>query len=139
MAKKTDTNKAERLYWGKSYSKLPELDFVSIHRESYQRFLDEGIGQLIAEINPVSDFTGKNWELTLGKYSFGESKYTASTAALKGVTYDCPIRIQATLLNKRTNETTTQEVFLGEVPVMTPAGTFVINGIERVVIHQLVR
>lgn len=62
-----------------------------------------------------------------------------ASAELKGVTLDCPIRVQATLLNKRTNETTTQEVFLGEVPVMTPSGTFIINGIERAVIHQLVR
>ncbi len=140
MAKKNSTITASpRLYWGKSYFKLPELNFVSIHQESYKQFLDEGIGQLISEITPVSDFTGKNWELSLGKYTFGEPKYDAATAALKGVTYDMPIRIQATLLNKRTGEITTQEVFLGEVPVMTPAGTFVINGIERVVIHQLVR
>ncbi len=140
MAKKSTTIlTTPRLYWGKSYFKLPELNFVSIHQESYKQFLDEGIGQLLSEITPVSDFTGKNWELSLGKYTFGEPKYDAATAALKGVTYDMPIRIQATLLNKRTSETTTQEVFLGEVPVMTPAGTFVINGIERVVIHQLVR
>ena len=140
MAKKTTTSiNSERLYWGKTYPSLPELDFVSIHRESYQKFLDEGIGGLIGEISPISDFTGKNWELTLGKYSFSEPKYNAATAALKGVTFDMPIRIQATLLNKRTGETTSQEVFLGEVPVMTPSGTFIINGIERAVIHQLVR
>lgn len=139
MAKKTTTKKTERLNWGKAYSSLPELDFVSIHKESYAKFLNEGIGDLLAEINPISDFTGKNWELSLGKYSFGQPKYTVALAALKGVTLDCPIRVQATLLNKRANETTTQEVFLGEVPVMTPSGTFIINGIERAVIHQLVR
>ena len=130
---------SKRLYWGKIYSSLPELDFVSIHKESYQKFLDEGIRELVSEISPVADFTGKNWELTFGKYSFGEPKYTASQAALKGVTFDMPIRIAAKLLNKKTGEVTEQEVFLGEVPVMTPAGTFIINGIERVVIHQLVR
>ena len=140
MAKKFEPNKnLPRLNWGKSYSSLPELDFISIHKESYERFLNEGIGELIAEVNPISDFTGKNWELSLGKYSFGEPKYNVASAELKGVTLDCPIRVQATLLNKRTNETTTQEVFLGEVPVMTPSGTFIINGIERAVIHQLVR
>jgi len=139
MPKKNKAISTERLYWGKSYSSLPKLDFVSIQSESYQKFLDEGIIELINEINPVSDFTGKNWELTLGKYSFGKSKYTASLAAVKGVTYDMPVKIQAKLLNKQTGEVTSQEVFFGEVPVMTPSGTFVINGIERVVINQLVR
>jgi DNA-directed RNA polymerase subunit beta len=130
---------SERLYWGKSYPSLPELDFVSIHSESYQKFLDEGIGELLTEISPVADFTGKNWELSFGKYVFGQPKYSAETAALKGVTFDMPIRVEARLLNKRTGEVTAQEVFLGEVPVMTPAGTFIINGIERAVVHQLVR
>lgn len=139
MAKKlTPRQFSDRLYWGKNYA-APRLDFVSIQRESYQWFLDEGIGQLIAEINPIADFTGKNWELSLGMYSFGKPKYTASQAAVKGVTYDMPIRLQARLLNKQTGEVTTQEVFFGEVPVMTPSGTFIINGIERVVISQLVR
>ncbi len=127
------------LYWGKQYHDLPTLDFTSIQSESYQKFLDEGIGELIAEINPVTDFTGKNWELTLGKYSFSKPKYTAAEAGRKGITYDMPIRIEAKLLNKQTSEVTSQEVFFGEVPVMTPSGTFVINGIERAVINQLVR
>ena len=127
------------VYWGKNYTSLPKLDFLSIQLDSYKKFLNEGMGQLISEISPVSDFTGKNWELAFGKYSLGKSKYTAAMASTKGVTYDVQIRIEATLRNKQTNETTTQEVFFGEVPVMTPAGTFIINGIERVVINQLVR
>jgi DNA-directed RNA polymerase subunit beta len=139
MAKKAKNAAPERYFWSKSYPPLPKLDFVSVQTESYQRFLDEGIGELVTEINPISDFTGKNWELTLGKYSFGKPKYTAREAAAKGQTFDMPIKIQAKLLNKQTNETTTQEVFFGEIPVMTPAGTFVINGIERVVVNQLVR
>jgi len=131
--------KKERLYWGKTYPSLPKMDFVSIQKESYDQFLHQGMRDLINEISPVSDFTGKNWELTLGEYSFGKSKYTAESAELKGVTYDIPVRIEARLLNKQTGEVTTQEVFFGELPVMTPQGTFVINGIERVVINQLVR
>ncbi|MCL4390354.1 MAG: DNA-directed RNA polymerase subunit beta [Patescibacteria group bacterium] len=138
MPKKT-AKVTDRLYWGKHYPDLPPLNFIAIQQESYQKFLHETIGELIAEINPISDFTGKNWELSLGQYSFGKSKYTAASAALKGVTYDMPIRIQAQLLNKQTGETTNQEVFFGEVPVMTPSGTFIINGIERAVINQLVR
>lgn len=128
-----------RSYWGRTYPSLPEMDFVSIQKESYDQFLNEGMKALISEITPVSDFTGKNWELTLGEYSFGKPKYTAESAAIKGVTYDMPVRIQAKLLNKQTGEVTEQEVFFGELPVMTPQGTFVINGIERAVINQLVR
>lgn len=147
MAKETKTTNGHlnnkrfsaRLYWGKNYPSLPTLDFISVQSESYEQFLNEGISQLISEISPISDFTGKNWELTLGKYTFGKSKYSASQAGVKGVTYDMPIRIEAKLLNKQTGEVTSQEVFFGEVPVMTPSGTFIINGIERGVINQLVR
>lgn len=135
----TRNEPVKRVYWGKSYPSLPTLDFVSVQRDSYQQFLDEGMGDLISEISPVSDFTGKNWELTLGKYTYGKPKYSASQAALKGVTFDMPVRIEARLLNKQTGEVTSQEVFFGEVPVMTPSGTFVINGIERGVVNQLVR
>lgn len=131
--------KTKRLYWGRTYPSLPNLDFISLQRESYDQFLNEGIRDLIDEVNPISDFTSKNWELSLGDYAFGKPKYTPSTALVKGVTYDMPIRIQARLLNKQTGDVTAQEVFFGEVPVMTPSGTFVINGIERAVINQLVR
>ncbi len=135
-----DTSSSNRrLYWGSSYPSLPDLDFSSVHLESYKKFLDEGIAELLAEVSPIADFTGKNWELSIGQYTFGESKYTADLAKVKGVTYDMPIRVQTSLLNKRTGEITSQEVFLGEVPIMTPSGTFIINGIERVVIHQLIR
>ncbi len=132
-------NAKPRLYWGRTYPSLPEMDFVSIQRESYEQFLKEGMRSLIDEVSPISDFTGKNWELTLGEYTFGKPKYTAESSELKGVTYDMPVRIEARLLNKQTGEVTTQEVFFGELPVMTPQGTFVINGIERVVVNQLVR
>lgn len=118
-----------RVYWGRKYSGVPKLDFVSIQKESYDLLLNEGMRDLIREINPISDFTGKNWELTLGDYTFGKPKYSPSQALTKGVTYDMPVRIQAKLLNKQTGETTNQEVFFGLMPVMTPSGKFIINGI----------
>lgn len=135
----TSKNLTPREYWGKTYPSLPTLDFISVQSQSYQQFLTEGIRDLIAEISPISDFTGKNWELSLSNYTFGKPKYSASQAALKEVTFDMPVRIEARLLNKQSGEVTTQEVFFGEVPVMTPSGTFVINGIERAVVNQLVR
>jgi DNA-directed RNA polymerase subunit beta len=132
----------ERKYWGRTGVTLPELDLTKVQRESYQAFLDTGIREALDEINSergIEDFTGKNWSLKFGAYHFGKSKYTPSQAKRKAVTYDMPLRVEATLLNKRTNEEQTQEVFLGDIPRMTEAGTFIINGIERAVVTQLVR
>ncbi len=131
-----------RQYWGRTGVNLPELDLTSVQRESYQEFLDKGIREALDEINAqngIEDFTGKNWSLKFGEYHFGKSKYTPSQAKKKAVSFDMPIRVEATLKNKRTGEEQTQEVFLGDIPKMTSAGTFIINGIERAVVTQLVR
>jgi len=102
-------------------------------------FLDHGIRELLDEISPVEDFTGKNWSLSFGGYVFGKPPHTAREALEKGVTYDMPLRVEATLTNKQTGRSITQEVFLGDIPAVTENGTFVINGIERCVVNQLVR
>jgi DNA-directed RNA polymerase subunit beta len=135
-------SKAPRQYWGKTGTTLPELDLTKVQRESYQEFLDHGIGEALQEINGdkgIEDFTGKNWSLSFGTYSFGKPKYTPSQAKKKAVSYEIPLRVEATLKNKRTGEEQPQEVFLGDIPKMTSAGTFIINGIERAVVTQLVR
>lgn len=128
-----------RLYWGKDYSPLPQLDLTAIQKDSYNYFLEKGIADLLKEISPISDFTGKNWILEIGDYFFGKGKYSSVMAMEKGVTYDIPLKASVKLTNKQTGETTAQEVFLGDIPSMTSAATFVINGIERAVINQLVR
>jgi len=136
------SSKRTRQYWGRTGVALPELDLTKVQRESYQEFLDKGIREALDEINAergIEDFTGKNWSLKFGAYHFGKSKYTPSQAKRKAVTFDMPLRVEATLLNKRTGEEQTQEVFLGDIPRMTDAGTFIINGIERAVVTQLVR
>jgi DNA-directed RNA polymerase subunit beta len=133
---------AKRDNWGTDHRLLPELDLISLQLESYTEFLKAGIAESLAEINGekgIEDFTGKNWALSFGEYRFGEAKYVPAQAKLKAVTYDVPLYVQATLLNKRTGEEQTQEVFLGDVPKMTSVGTFIINGIERAVVTQLVR
>ncbi len=131
--------KNTRLYWGKKRSSLPELDLTKIQRDSYQWFLQEGIREILEQVSPIKDFTGKNWELSFGKYTFGKSKHTPAQARDKSLTYEMPLRVTASLLNKQTNETTKQEVFLGDIPRMTSNGTFIINGVERAVVNQLVR
>ncbi len=129
----------ERQYWGKIEKALPELDLLSIQRESYKWFIEEGIREVISEISPISDFTGKNWELALGEYKLGEPKITEELALLKGLTFFTPLTVEATLVNKKTGKSVRQNVFLGEVPKMTDRGTFIVNGIERVIVSQIVR
>ncbi len=134
--------KFQRQNWGKQHAVVPELDLVRLQLESYQRFLDSGIVQSLKEVNGesgIEDYTGKNWALSFGTFRFGKAKYTISQAKSKGVTYDMPLYVEASLINKKTGEEQTQEVFLGDLPKMTPIGTFVVNGIERAVVTQLVR
>ncbi len=128
-----------REFWGKNYEDLPQLDLTLVQRESYQWFLEHGIRELLAEVSPVVDFTGKNWELSFGDYFFGKPRLTPQIALDKGLTFDMPLKTTATLVNKQTNQRVQQEVFLGDIPAMTANGTFIINGIERCVVNQLVR
>ena len=137
MAK--DTGMSHRIQWGKDYTDLPTLDLTLVQRESYQWFLEHGIKDLITEVTPISDFTGKNWQLAFGDYYFGRPRLTPAIALEKGLTFDMPLKVTATLTNKQTGHHVTQEVFLGDIPAMTENGTFIINGIERCVVNQLVR
>lgn len=130
---------SKRLDWGKNFTSLPQIDLTLVQRESYQWFLEQGIKQLLIEISPIMDFTGKNWELEFGDYYFGAPRLTPTIAREKGLTYDIPLRARTTLTNKQNGHHVTQEVFLGDIPAMTEHGTFIINGIERCVVNQLVR
>jgi DNA-directed RNA polymerase subunit beta len=133
------SNKSTRRNFGKAEHNLPELDLTLVQRESWKKFLETGVGIELRAISPIDDFTGKNWQLLFGDYSIGNASITANHAQQKGLTYSAPLKITATLINKRTGKEVTQEVFLGELPTMTSHGTFIINGIERVVINQIVR
>jgi len=133
---------AARQYWGKQFKNLPELDLVQLQISSYEEFLSQGIADSLKEVNGekgIEDFTGKNWRITFGAHRFGEPKYSISQARSKAVSYDTPLYVEATLLNKKTGEEKTQEVFLGDIPKITPVGTFIVNGIERAIVTQLVR
>ena len=132
-------NGSDRQYWGKKDIVLPELDLLSIQKNSYDWFIREGIREVINEMSPIEDFTGKNWELSLGDYKLSDPKITESTAVSKGLTYFSPLTVEATLVNKKTGKRVSQNVFLGEIPKMTDRGTFIVNGIERVIVSQIVR
>jgi DNA-directed RNA polymerase subunit beta len=131
-----------RQYWGKTNIPLPIIDLTEVQKQSYDRFLSEGIQNAFSEINDnggILDFTARNWKLEFGKHYLDNPKLTPDEARMKGLTYDAPLRVEVTLTNLRTNETVVQEVFMGDIPLMTESGTFVINGVDRAVVNQLVR
>lgn len=129
----------KRQFLTKADSTLSKINLLQIQKESWQTFFREGIGEALAEISPVGDFTGKNWELSFGEYKVTPAEISPGRARAKGLTYSSALHVQATLLNKKTGKVATQEVFLGDIPQMTPEGTFVVNGIERAVVNQIVR
>ncbi len=139
LGKSQVANYEGRTYWGAVSSLKPELNLIQLQKDSYAWFLAEGIKEVLEEIFPVEDFTGKNWILELGEITFGKPKYSPDKAKEKGVTYDGPLRVETILTNKQTGEKYKQEVFLSDIPMMTEKGTFVVNGVERVIVNQIVR
>ena len=115
----------------------PPLD--EIQKKSYERFLKTGLKSLFEEISPVSDYTGKELDLYFEDYYFDEPKYTEEQARYRDATYEGAMRAKLRLVNKLDKTEDTQEVYLGDFPIMTDRGTFIINGVERVIVSQLVR
>jgi len=114
-------------------------DLIEIQKDSYNWFIKEGLIELFDEINPITDFIGRDLELYFEDYYLDEPKFSEVESREKNITYEAPLRVKARLLNKKNNHAVNQEVFLGDFPLMTEKGTFVINGIERVVVSQLIR
>nr|WP_156645040.1 DNA-directed RNA polymerase subunit beta [Lentibacillus sp. JNUCC-1] len=126
----------------RSYSRISEVlelpNLIEIQTASYQWFLDEGLREMFHDISPIEDFTG-NLSLEFVDYSLGEPKYPVDEAKDRDVTYNAPLRVKVRLINNETGEVKEQEVFMGDFPLMTDTGTFIINGAERVIVSQLVR
>lgn len=139
MIKKEEPVFSQRVCLGGFSKNIEKPNLIAVQLESYRWFLDEGIRKALDEVSPIKDFTGKNWLLTFGEIAFGKPKYSPEKALEKGVTYDFPLRVKAILTNKKTGKTTTQEVFLGDIPQMTSRGTFIINGVERCIVNQIIR
>ncbi|MDD3435018.1 MAG: DNA-directed RNA polymerase subunit beta [Patescibacteria group bacterium] len=116
---------------------IPEL--IEIQKDSYKWFLDEGLTELFEEINPITDFIGRDLELYFEDYYLDDPKFSEQESRAKNITYEAPLRVKTRLVNKKTNQISNQEVYLGDFPLMTNQGTFIINGIERVVVSQLIR
>ncbi len=123
-------------YTGPVYT-APNL--VEIQTQSYDWFIKKGLKELFEEISPIKDHTGKELELSFLDYHFDQPKYTEAKAIEKDQTYEAPLRVNVRLVNNETKETKTQEIYLGDFPIMTERGTFIVNGVERVVISQIIR
>jgi DNA-directed RNA polymerase subunit beta len=126
-----------------SYASTQEIlnipSLIQIQLDSFRWFREEGLRELFDEISPIQDFTGTRLELRFGEYSFGEPKYSDSECRLRDMTYSAPLKVTVELFVRETGEVKEQELFMGDFPLMTKNGTFVINGAERVVVSQLVR
>ncbi|MFC4025677.1 DNA-directed RNA polymerase subunit beta [Oceanobacillus longus] len=126
----------------RSYARISEVlelpNLIEIQTASYEWFLEEGLKEMFKDISPIEDFTG-NLSLEFVDYSLGEPKYPVDESKERDVTYNAPLRVKVRLINNETGEVKEQEVFMGDFPLMTDTGTFIINGAERVIVSQLVR
>ncbi len=120
-----------------SFVSLPNL--IEIQLNSYDWFMEKGLKEILKEVNPITDFTGKDLELYFEDYYLDEPKYDEVTAKNKNISYEAPLRCKVKLIIKKTGEVKEQEIYLGDFPIMTDRGTFIINGVERVVVSQLIR
>ena len=131
--------KTERKSFAKHGEVLPIPNMLKIQKDSYEWFLNEGLHEVFRDVDTISDYTG-NLELSFLDYSMNEPpKYTVEECKERDATYAKPIKVRVRLHNKETGEIKEQEIFMGDFPLMTNGGTFVINGAERVIVSQIVR
>ena len=128
----------ERRSYAKTKNAIELSNLLEIQKKSYEWFMTEGIKEVFDDIFPVESFTG-NLTLEFGEYSFEEPRYSIKGCKDRYATYAAPIKVQARLFNQETGEVKEQEIYLGDMPIMTDSGTFIINGAERVIVSQLVR
>ncbi len=128
-----------------SFARIPDIrpmpGLIQIQLDSFEWFKKEGLRELFAEISPIEDFTGKNLslEFIVPAEPFGKPKYSEDECRDRDATYAAPLNVKARLINKETGEIIEKDIFMGDFPLMTKEGTFIINGAERVVVSQLVR
>ncbi len=127
-----------------SYSKIEEVlempNLIEVQKNSYQWFLDEGLREVLRDVSPITDYTG-NLIMEFIDYSLDldNIKYSIEECKERDATYSAPLKVKVRLINKETGEVKEQDIFMGDFPLMTETGTFVINGAERVIVSQLVR
>lgn len=136
---KTDSKGAQRIYFTTDDDALDVPNLVEHQIKSWQTFVQESLGEIFAEVNPIEDYTGTKLELRFKDYRFGDPKMSELEARDNNVGFEAPLYANVELTNKVTGEVKEHEIYLGDYPWMTSRGTFIINGAERVVVSQLIR
>ncbi len=131
--------KAERVYFTPVREAISLPNLIEVQQKSYDWFFAEGLKELFDEVSPIKDFIGRDLELYFESYYLDEPKFNEKEAKARNTTFEAPIKVKVTLVNQKTGEVKEQEIYLGDIPLMTNRGTFVINGVERVVVSQLIR
>ena len=134
------SGKSSRMSYSRKKEVLEMPNLIEVQRDSYQWFLDEGLREAFADISPITDYSGKlSLEFTDFTLDKEGAKYTIEECKERDATYAAPLKVRVRLYNKETDEINEHEIFMGDLPLMTETGTFVINGAERVIVSQLVR
>ncbi len=139
MAKAKATAAAPRVFFTKDDTALELPNLIAHQKNSWRDFVETGLSEIFAELNPIDDYTGQKLALRFKDYQFHEPKNSEQFAKENNITFDAPLHVNVELTNKVTGEVKEQEIYLGDYPWMTDRGTFVINGTERVVVSQLIR
>ena len=134
------SGKSSRMSYSRQKEVLEMPNLIEVQKDSYQWFLDEGLKEVFDDISPISDYAG-HFSLEFVDFTLCEDdvKYTIEECKERDVTYAAPLKVRVRLYNRETDEINEHEIFMGDLPLMTKTGTFVINGAERVIVSQLVR
>ncbi|MBI4599598.1 DNA-directed RNA polymerase subunit beta [Candidatus Uhrbacteria bacterium] len=128
-----------RSFFTSKHDVIPLPHLIEVQLDSFKWFIESGLRELLDEVSPICDFTGRDLELSFLDYYFDEPKFDQATTLSKNLTYEAALWVKSRLENKRTNEVKDQDIYLGDFPLMTDRGTFIVNGVERVVVSQLIR
>lgn len=141
MSKTTNsyTNTPKEIYIGQEEENTLKLDLIEVQKQSWKRLLESDLKTILREFFPIEDYTGKKFTLYFDDLFYGEPRYSIDLCIKKKLTYDTPVYLRLRLLNKKTGTEKKQDVYFFNVPNMTDRGTFIINGIERAIINQIVR
>ena len=135
----TQPDNAKRVFFTKDDTALELPNLIVHQKDSWREFVETGLSEIFAELNPIEDYTGQKLELRFKEYAFQDPKTSEQDAKENNLTFDAPLHANVELTNKVTGEVKEQEIYLGDYPWMTDRGTFIINGTERVVVSQLIR
>ncbi|OYX54104.1 DNA-directed RNA polymerase subunit beta [Candidatus Saccharibacteria bacterium 32-50-13] len=139
MAKAKPATASSRVFFTSDDTALELPNLIEHQENSWREFVETGLGEIFAEINPIEDYTGQKLELRFKQYAFQDPKVSEKEAKENNITFDAPLHATVELTNKVTGEVKEQEIYLGDYPWMTERGTFIVNGTERVVVSQLIR